>query len=104
MMVSEPVAALIQKKEKPLFGQRFRHVGDLVTNAATSVVIRGYAQPEGETWVIASVEAPARVEFQFWTRFERDDVWLRTSEVPISESPGGRPDPTRSGSDPRGPP
>jgi hypothetical protein len=87
LMVSEKLAAVIQKRERELLGLKFRHVGDLVCSVFPNVVVRAYAQSDGDTWATYLVGAPDVVRFELSTRFEKGLASLATLEGPGADEP-----------------
>jgi hypothetical protein len=103
LLVSEQVAAEVQKRERKLFAAGFKHVGDLVCSASEKVAFRGYTKAGGHAWAFYRVSAPSNVALEIATRYagENDssvtpvdsDVYLNdrlaqhdeTVEVLISE-------------------
>jgi hypothetical protein len=78
MLVSEKVGADIPKRERPLFGAGFKHVGDVVCSAFENVAIRGYAKPGGNAWAYFRISAPFEIEFEMASTFAGDAVLVTT--------------------------
>ena len=72
LLVSEKVAAEVQKRERALSGAGFMHVGDLVCSANDKVAYRGYAKP-GNVWAYFKVSAPDTVTLHVATSFADDN-------------------------------
>lgn len=80
LMVSEKLAAIIQERERELFGLKFRHVADVVCGAFPDIVLRGYARNDDDTWATYLVRAPETVQFELSSRFEKGTATLATLE------------------------
>ncbi|HET7220943.1 MAG TPA: hypothetical protein VFJ02_22975 [Vicinamibacterales bacterium] len=80
MLVSEKIGADIPKRERPLFGAGFKHVGDIVSSADEKVGIRGYARPGGHAWACFRVSAPATVAFEIVSTFADGNAVLVTTD------------------------
>jgi hypothetical protein len=78
MLVSEKVGADIPKRERPLLGAGFKHVGDVVCSAFENVAIRGYAKPGGNAWAYFRISAPFEIEFEMASTFAGDAVLVTT--------------------------
>ena len=81
LLVSETLAERIQKEERALFALGYAHVGDIVSNLAPKVAIRGYAKKDGDTWASYLIAAPDKLVFEMSTRFEKDDASLLTTRL-----------------------
>jgi hypothetical protein len=69
LLVSEKVAAEVQKRERKLFAAGFKHVGDLVCSASEKVAFRGYTKAGGHAWAFYRVSAPSDVALEIATRY-----------------------------------
>jgi hypothetical protein len=79
MLVSEKVGADIPKRERPLFGAGFKHVGDIVCSEFEEVALRGYAKPGGHAWAYFRISAPFEIEFEMASAFAGGDAVLVTT-------------------------
>ena len=79
MLVSERVGAEIPKRERPLFGAGFKHVGDVVCSASEHVGLRGYARPGGNAWAYFRISAPLSIDFEIASTFVERDAVLVTN-------------------------
>jgi hypothetical protein len=82
MLVSQKVGEEIPKRERPLFGAGFKHVGDIVCSASEDVGIRGYARPGGNTWACFRVSAPDEIAFELVSTFPATNAILITTSNP----------------------
>jgi hypothetical protein len=73
LLVSEKVAAEVQKRERALIKAGFKHVGDLVCSASEKIAFRGYAKIGGHAWAYYRMSAPSDVSLEIATRFTDDN-------------------------------
>ena len=73
LLVSEKVAAEVQKRERKLFAAGFKHVGDLVCSASEKVAFRGYTKAGGHAWAFYRVSAPSDVALEIATRYDGEN-------------------------------
>lgn len=81
LLVSEKVAAEVQKREKALAAAKFRHVDDLVCSASENVAFRGYARPDGTEWAYFRVSAPATVALKIASTFDDNESFVTDAET-----------------------
>jgi hypothetical protein len=73
LLVSEKVAAEVQKRERKLFAAGFKHVGDVVCSASEKVAFRGYTKAGGHAWAFYRVSAPSDVALEIATRYSKEN-------------------------------
>ena len=73
LLVSEKVAAAVQKRERALVGAGFRHVNDLVCSASEKIAYRGYTKAGGTAWAYFKVAAPDSVTLHIATTFANEN-------------------------------
>jgi hypothetical protein len=73
LLVSEKVAAEVQKRERALVNAGFTHVNDLVCSASQKIAYRGYTKAGGHAWAYFKVSAPDRVALAIATTFANEN-------------------------------
>jgi hypothetical protein len=62
-LVSEEIAAIVEKRERPLRGAGYRHVGDVMSTASDAHGYHGYTKAGGHAWAYFRVAYPSEVMF-----------------------------------------
>lgn len=82
LLVSDKLAAIIQKEERILRRVGFQYAGDLVCNLFPRIAVRGYANKDGDTWASYLIASPDTLLLEMSTRFEKDAASLLTTRKP----------------------
>ena len=81
LLVSEKVAAEVQKRERGLVAAKFFHVGDLVCSASENTAFRAYAQQGGTAWAWFRVSAPATDALKIASIFDDNESIVTDAET-----------------------